>query len=864
MRFRWRFVGREREIETVSDGVERGVGAVVMGPAGVGKTALVNVVADRLGDGGRRVERILGMGSTALPLEPFARLLPTGDDVEDPRRRFGHVVDALRPGSPGDPPTLLVVDDAPHLDDLSGEILVQLAGTGAATVVATARGEDPPPDWLVRLWRLGQRVDLGEFSIDELGEVLRGALGNDVDSACVRTFARLSVGNALALRELVVASLDDGVLVERGGVWVLDGSPSVGAALVDLIGNRLRDLPRDLREGLELIALGEPLPLAAAVLAVGSERLEELEERRLVRITDAVSGPVVAAAHPLWGEVVRSGVAPLRARRLRMDLARSVDGDDVPASVVRAATWRLEAGAADDPAALVGAAAAARPFSADIAERLARASVDADPTVSSVTLLASILTSRGAGGEAASLLAALPPSDLRADDRELVLFMQSVGTGLLGGDPKAGLALLEGPGASTRLRGMQSSLLLVDGRVRDAHRAAVAVLDGADADESARAVAGIGAIGSLFYLGGFRELRRRLDIAERDATNQLLANPHGLGQILVNAYPALAEEGAFDEAERLGRARLEATSVGDGPSDRSRWEYTLGRVALLRGELLRAERHLRRASATPSPFDLPFHPYNVTFLARALAGTGAAGAARDVLAEIDPALPRFRLFETEHELAEAAILAAEGSLPAAAERAAWAAELAAVRELWTVVLIAAHDAARYGGARLVHRLALDTADRVQAPLPAARAAFVVAQAAEDGGGLDAATAAFEELGANLFAAESAAQAARAHRLAGRAAAAAAGHVVSRRLLGACPGAVCPWLLGVTAPDPLTPREQEIAILAAAGRHDAELADELGISIRTVQTHLGRVYMKLGIHSRLELAEALIAEGGAST
>jgi DNA-binding CsgD family transcriptional regulator len=70
--------------------------------------------------------------------------------------------------------------------------------------------------------------------------------------------------------------------------------------------------------------------------------------------------------------------------------------------------------------------------------------------------------------------------------------------------------------------------------------------------------------------------------------------------------------------------------------------------------------------------------------------------------------------------------------------------------------------------------------------------------------------------------------------------------------------------GVTTTDPLTSREQEVAILAAAGRRDAELADELGISIRTVQTHLGRVYMKLDIHSRAELAKALLADRSPTT
>jgi DNA-binding CsgD family transcriptional regulator len=55
---------------------------------------------------------------------------------------------------------------------------------------------------------------------------------------------------------------------------------------------------------------------------------------------------------------------------------------------------------------------------------------------------------------------------------------------------------------------------------------------------------------------------------------------------------------------------------------------------------------------------------------------------------------------------------------------------------------------------------------------------------------------------------------------------------------------------------LTRREREIAWLAARGRSDQEIADELVVSIRTVQTHLYNAYAKLGIDGRGGLADAL--------
>jgi DNA-binding CsgD family transcriptional regulator len=55
---------------------------------------------------------------------------------------------------------------------------------------------------------------------------------------------------------------------------------------------------------------------------------------------------------------------------------------------------------------------------------------------------------------------------------------------------------------------------------------------------------------------------------------------------------------------------------------------------------------------------------------------------------------------------------------------------------------------------------------------------------------------------------------------------------------------------------LTPTELRIATLAAEGRSNKEVAAALVIAVRTVETHLSRVYAKLGVRSRTELARRL--------
>jgi DNA-binding CsgD family transcriptional regulator len=77
----------------------------------------------------------------------------------------------------------------------------------------------------------------------------------------------------------------------------------------------------------------------------------------------------------------------------------------------------------------------------------------------------------------------------------------------------------------------------------------------------------------------------------------------------------------------------------------------------------------------------------------------------------------------------------------------------------------------------------------------------------------------------------------------------AGHEL--RILG-----LRPRRAAVTGPDSLTPTERRVADLAASGLTNRQTAEALFVTVKTVETHLARVYAKLGIATRADLVRRI--------
>ncbi|HVN13541.1 MAG TPA: helix-turn-helix transcriptional regulator, partial [Kineosporiaceae bacterium] len=314
--------------------------------------------------------------------------------------------------------------------------------------------------------------------------------------------------------------------------------------------------------------------------------------------------------------------------------------------------------------------------------------------------------------------------------------------------------------------------------------------------------------------------------------------------------------GTPDRADVLA-GRMQAASADlPGPA-RLMGLVVAGHAALAGGRVRDALLLLREAWAGLSESGHEFRFRCRTLLAMTLGQAGQAAQAAPLLVGIVAGWhPAYRLYLPDDLLARAWGAAAQGSTTEALGHAVAAADLASQAGAPGYEVLAWQTAIQLGGATA----ALPRLTALAGLSPRAGLACTHARACadEDSEALLDAAYAWARLGDLVAACDAAAQAADVHRRQGRQGSALSAAALAEKLAGRS-GARTPALAIAATPLPLTTREREIATLAARGLSNKDIAERLTLSVRTVEGHLYRAGLKLGVSERTALADVLGVE-----
>ena len=870
----WPLVGRSGELRVLDRvlGAAGTAGAVLAGAPGVGKTRLALECVQRAERAGLPTARATATRATAdLPFGAVAPLLPSagasesaaGTERADLLRRFA----AALADRAGEQRLVLLVDDAHLLDEASAALVYQLAQGGTTLLLATVRTGEPAPDPITALWKDGllERVEVEGLDGESLDGLLTAVLGGPVDPAAVVRLASRCQGNVLFFRELVLGALRAGTFVDDGGLWRLNGPLAASGRLVELVESRLVGLTAPERALLEAVAVAEPLGTAELAALADLDVAESLERAGLLASRMDGRRLVLHLAHPLHGEVLRQQMSALRRRILSRTLAEVIEatGARRAEDPLRLATWRLDAGGADSDGLLAAAAVARRRYDFPFAERLVRAAVQAGAGFPAAVEAAQLAGFSGRTPQAERELEALAGRAVGDAERALVAGTRMDVLRLIGrvddalavaGEAERALA---GSPWADDIAGRHAMLLLETTGPSAAATAADAV--------RARS-GGPGLLWACLVSALSHARAGRLEPTAQAAAQGLqvvralagadLQWPPGV--LNLAAAEAMAYGGRLDEAQALATAE-HANAVADGSVDAQAYAaWQLARIHLAQGRAASAAGRGREAAALLRRLDRRLLlGHCLVPLAAAEALRGDPGAANEILGELTALqLPASHWTGVDLLSARAWTAVAGGDLGTAHDLLHQAASLGRAGGDRVGEAAALHDLARLGYAREVSAVLAAVAAEVEGNLVEARAAHAAALVAKDAVGLETAAAAFEGLGALLLGAEAAVDAAVAWRKRGDPRRAAASGRRAGALADCCEGAATPALQDAETRALLTPAERQVALLAAAGRSNREIAASLYLSPRTVENRLHRIYEKLGVSGRAGLAAAL--------
>ena len=801
------------------------------------------------------------------PFGAFASLLHRDSDLVGPEshadqlRRYMH--ELLDDAGPR--PLLVHVDDAHLLDDGSASLVHQLVLAGAATVLAcvlsSSRAAQPGVDPMVVLWKDygAARIELGPLGGPAIEDLLLAVLGGPVDTVSLRQITERSLGDPLFLHELINGALENGSLREESGIWRLRGPLHPTPRLVELVTTRLGNLSDSERHALELTALGEPLAQPALDELADADAIASLEDRGL--LTSRMDGRrlQVRLAHPVYGDVIRSGISPRRQRVLTRELAESAGGRRQDDTLLRAQLQFVSGNGSSD-LLVAGAKAARERRDYGLAERLARAAIENGEGFEAQFLAAEAAHMGGRHEQAARELDALVRN--AADDLErvrlsLLRFDHELALrGTADGDELVELLAMDLDGVWRDE--ISARRLCLDARSRGpmAVLSAVEPLQEADGVPRTSLDALLG--GCLTRTGNMEQALAFLHPPSGVSVRQgatVLSEPWSP---FADHVLALIGLGRLGEAEEMLAAAQAELAALEGSQESAIVAACLGALRLEQGRVQSAFLQATSAAAVFLDLSLPGATrWCESLAASALALAGVAPKATQTLAALDALdLPIDMRYEVDVLQARAWAWAAGGDMGTARKTLEGAVEMG--RRIGDLLgaTKALHGLARMGRAREVVEEMDTLASKVDGRLTACRLAYVVAAAEKDSPALIAAAAQFEDLGALLYAAEALGESAVHLRRDGASRDAAATQQTAARLLARCEGAVTPFVRAIGARAQLTPAELDTALQAATGSTDKQIAEVMHLSVRTVENRLHRAYQKLGISHRRELSEAL--------
>ncbi|MGI5150179.1 LuxR C-terminal-related transcriptional regulator [Plantactinospora sp. CA-294935] len=859
-RIRTPLVARSGLVQQIITALTTDRGAVLVGQRGTGRTTLVEIVTRQLSTDRYAVTRTTATeAGRPIPFGPFCQLFPvTGDLALVPGRIRAELVRRGRSRTP-----LLVVEDAHWMDDRSASTLLGLAHDSHIRLMVTTRADVATPDAVVALWkdRHLRRVDLPPLDPAETATLMQAMLGHAVASTTVQLVYQWTGGNPRLATELVRHGTATGRLVRDRGLWWWRGPLSVPPHLVELFLPEPNRLTPTHRDALAALAVSDDLPIEL-VDRVAPAAVEELEDLDLLRTTDTEDGVSVGFSHPLLQAIAWAQVSPARRRRVASALVEAAHevGGTAP-DPVTVARWQVAVGAPVTGAVLTDAARRIRSHDPEQALRLARIAFGRDRSARATVVLADALAERGTGREAQSILYQATASDRSAAGRIVLSAALALHRCATERDPASAhadlralraVASLDAPGADV-VDGADALVLLVGQRPAEAIRVADRLLHRLPGAGSA---GGSSALRCRIVRTVALALVGRTD--EAAAAGAAVAADAGGGAGAPDTAGLAAAALALVGLWRDGSASLPVTDPilgrwprppGTVPGTRLRavdWPLLVGYARLLRAEYPAAIAPLREALAQQAVGFRPFRSEASAWLAVSLAGTGRPDDAQRVL-DVEPP-DRLAVLPGLRPWADGAVAAARGDTRSAGRRLEEAVAAAHTAGCWSVELQYLTWAARLPPADQPVALA----DRVARCLRYVDARRLVTEArgelallSRDRAGLLEHATRLAEMGL--------------HRPAWRLAEAATWVLPGRdqdyaravALAGRLRGA-----LGLPAPNlaspTLTARENEVAALAATGLPNREIATRLVVSARTVESHLARVYRKLGIGSRREL------------